>query len=619
MPIKVICKSCQKSIKTTEKYAGKRVKCPSCQAPLVIPTLESWQVATPQAISLESWQVATPQATSEDIQPSNTHIKKNRTGANRKRPTTKARKQSRSSVSPKPKAIQSDSRATRPSKKDVHLSAKPIVFLMAGTFSGFLLISFLIWSTLGGEGGSQGQAVTAQIQGTDRSLLSYMPKAEGYGGFNLEKLLAIPALREDLSSMDEAKLVKALESISDSPEGKALAEELKSSGGLKVIQEHLADVAFSMASFEGDSMKPRGLILLKTKGSAAATMEWFSKAFISPVQPSVMDGMSVYTMPGEEDLACAIDEHIVALASDEAMLKSVIAIQKGEAEGQSDLSSSSKLAWFNWVSQGKAPVPAQSGMPFQPEDLLSAQIGVDYDDVKGLTIELLTRWKSAEQVSQLQGEFSMQLGFLMEMMLQLDEKNWNLSAEADQLILNVNLSPEELDSFKNMGQMQIQMQGQGSVQMQQHMQGQGSVQMQQPTRKIVSIPKRTVEGSVHAKAFKLAKTTWNPVTKILELKSDDEFFSDRSLQIWTFIDKENSPVGKQFLVPGHLGSTPHIYKDWKVEGKGFPETKTFRSDYEMQLTFTSMEDGILKGEIDLILNDEEGTKISGQFDATVKE
>lgn len=40
MSITVICDSCAKSINASEKYAGKRVKCPGCQSPLLIPSQE---------------------------------------------------------------------------------------------------------------------------------------------------------------------------------------------------------------------------------------------------------------------------------------------------------------------------------------------------------------------------------------------------------------------------------------------------------------------------------------------------------------------------------------------------------------------------------------------------
>ena len=37
MPLKIVCSTCDKTLKVEERLAGKKVRCPNCQTPIVIP------------------------------------------------------------------------------------------------------------------------------------------------------------------------------------------------------------------------------------------------------------------------------------------------------------------------------------------------------------------------------------------------------------------------------------------------------------------------------------------------------------------------------------------------------------------------------------------------------
>ena len=79
---------------------------------------------------------------------------------------------------------------------------------------------------------------------------------------------------------------------------------------------------------------------------------------------------------------------------------------------------------------------------------------------------------------------------------------------------------------------------------------------------------------------------------ILTFKSDTEFFSDKSVKIFTFLKNDEILEGKTILIPGDSRS-PHVWKHWKEEGKTNRESKAYTSDYELQLKFTKVSEDFI--------------------------
>ncbi len=108
---------------------------------------------------------------------------------------------------------------------------------------------------------------------------------------------------------------------------------------------------------------------------------------------------------------------------------------------------------------------------------------------------------------------------------------------------------------------------------------------------------------------------------ILSLRQGEDFFADRELLIFLFLDDREIPSGRRFDVgadaqPGTL--TPHLHIKWRDDAEQMPETNIVMNEYRMTLEFGQEADRKLPGRIELTVPGQPATKVSGRFEADVK-
>ncbi len=128
----------------------------------------------------------------------------------------------------------------------------------------------------------------------------------------------------------------------------------------------------------------------------------------------------------------------------------------------------------------------------------------------------------------------------------------------------------------------------------------------------------SVKGRVQGLPFALENATFSIYMNTLELRQGKDFFADLEVLIFLFSPEGTSWENAQLhITPESTGNLPHVWKKWKVEGKGIPESKTYMSGYNLDLTFGAIKDGKIHGTIKLRIPDEEGSYVEGSFDAVV--
>ncbi len=106
---------------------------------------------------------------------------------------------------------------------------------------------------------------------------------------------------------------------------------------------------------------------------------------------------------------------------------------------------------------------------------------------------------------------------------------------------------------------------------------------------------------------------------ILELREGAEFFADRSVTIFLFLDEGEVPEGSSYeaKADGGFGS-PHVHMSWKAPSEPMPSTEIFMDGYTMSLDFGEEKDGVLPGTLHLCLPDEQESFVSGKFEAKIE-
>lgn len=135
----------------------------------------------------------------------------------------------------------------------------------------------------------------------------------------------------------------------------------------------------------------------------------------------------------------------------------------------------------------------------------------------------------------------------------------------------------------------------------------------------VSIPDHAVSGMIHEQAFVVEKATFQ--NGVLELRQGSDFFPDRSISIFLFLDDGQKPDGHSLSIDaGSDGfSQPHVHVAYKVEGRMLPKTEMFMDKYAMRLELGQSKNDRLPGRMYLCLPDEKKSVVAGMFEAEILE
>ena len=108
---------------------------------------------------------------------------------------------------------------------------------------------------------------------------------------------------------------------------------------------------------------------------------------------------------------------------------------------------------------------------------------------------------------------------------------------------------------------------------------------------------------------------------ILSLRQGEDFFADRELMVFLFLDDREIPAGRRFEVGSvaQRGSlTPHLHLKWRDDVEQMPDTHIVMNDYRMTLEFGDVTGRTLPGWIELEIPGQPATRVSGGFEAAVK-
>lgn len=129
------------------------------------------------------------------------------------------------------------------------------------------------------------------------------------------------------------------------------------------------------------------------------------------------------------------------------------------------------------------------------------------------------------------------------------------------------------------------------------------------------MPENPVSGKVGPMDFKyehaILQGGW------LTLRQGDDFMADAEVVITLFASNDSLEGRTIRVAPGaRAGTIPHIRAKWKVDGT--QKTEILMSDYTLTVSFEKIQEGKIRGSIDLELPGKGDTKIQGNFNATVK-
>lgn len=110
---------------------------------------------------------------------------------------------------------------------------------------------------------------------------------------------------------------------------------------------------------------------------------------------------------------------------------------------------------------------------------------------------------------------------------------------------------------------------------------------------------------------------------VLHLKQGEDFFADREIIIFLFLENNERISGRTFNVSAKASdfNAPHIHLRWKTEESKVPQSEVVMNDYTMRLAFDRVADSTVTGKIDLTVagDGDKKTRISGPFTAKVKQ
>ena len=123
-----------------------------------------------------------------------------------------------------------------------------------------------------------------------------------------------------------------------------------------------------------------------------------------------------------------------------------------------------------------------------------------------------------------------------------------------------------------------------------------------------------VFGQIHGQDFVMDKAVYDMNINTLTLRQGKEFFADRQVMLFLF------KRGGSFIVKkGTRTHNPvHVHIGWRTPGKDIPERDQFTDGLDLDLRFWGVTDKQVSGSINLKIDGDYPTNISGQFVATLE-
>jgi len=294
MPIKVKCDSCQKIINAPDKFAGKRVKCPGCQAPLFIldpdlPAEESAVIEYNQMSARPSQKgigkkIGKVSKGKSKIAPKSKNIKG---PISRNKTTTSA---------PKNKAL-----PKADTEEDTPKGSTKKLILIAALIVVVVLIGAGIWYFFFNGTSSVKSSAAPNTNESKLSVIGLIPSScSGLVGINLDKALTNPNLKEMLEkSITKERLEKFYAELNDNDVTKQLKADIAKKGALTVLSEKFGNtvIGFEQPKDLSNPNPPEVnfIALNQTKLDATALIVDIVKMLnIKMESKSIGEGLSAY-------------------------------------------------------------------------------------------------------------------------------------------------------------------------------------------------------------------------------------------------------------------------------------------------------------------------------------
>ena len=121
-----------------------------------------------------------------------------------------------------------------------------------------------------------------------------------------------------------------------------------------------------------------------------------------------------------------------------------------------------------------------------------------------------------------------------------------------------------------------------------------------------------VLGQIHGQDFIMDKAVYDMKINTLTLRQGKEFFADREVVLFLF------KRGMSFIVEKGTHSPVSVWISWRTPGKDIPEKDSFSDGLDLDLRFWGITDEQVSGSINLKIDGDYPTNISGQFVATLE-
>ena len=121
-----------------------------------------------------------------------------------------------------------------------------------------------------------------------------------------------------------------------------------------------------------------------------------------------------------------------------------------------------------------------------------------------------------------------------------------------------------------------------------------------------------VFGQIHGQDFVMDKAVYDMKINTLTLRQGKEFFADREVVLFLF------KRGMSFIVEKGTHSPVSVWIGWRTPGKDIPEKDNFSDGLDLDLRFWGVTDEQVSGSINLKIDGDYPTNISGQFVATLE-
>jgi hypothetical protein len=123
---------------------------------------------------------------------------------------------------------------------------------------------------------------------------------------------------------------------------------------------------------------------------------------------------------------------------------------------------------------------------------------------------------------------------------------------------------------------------------------------------------KRVFGQIHGQDFVMDKAVYDLKMNTLTLRQGKEFFADREVVLFLF------KRGSSFIVKKGTHSPVHVHIGWRTPGKDIPKRNSFTDGLDLDLRFWGVTNEQVSGSINLKIDGDYPTNISGQFVATLE-